>query len=197
MFREGSNVAIHILDNIGIEAGGLAYGALHHAAESLMRDRLWKSFSAVDLQAPVQETFWEMLEIVHVDVLMSSKNDSLGGGNCMPIGSAGGLSDGMACLMDSEMQIDWQGVIVAMKREKIFSPNFTIAGFNKVDAETGCQRHVFYLPRQDVFLMLGVNPKSFLVVSVDMVSRDRNPEQSQSAMETFLNFVLSFLWHGL
>ena len=38
MFREGSNVAIRILDNIAVEAAGLAYKELHFIAERLRKD---------------------------------------------------------------------------------------------------------------------------------------------------------------
>ena len=43
MFREGSNVAIHVLDNIVVEAAGLAFKELKFVAERLRRDALWKT----------------------------------------------------------------------------------------------------------------------------------------------------------
>ena len=152
MFREGSNVAIHILDNIAIEGSRLALKELHFVAECLLKDTLWKSFSSssrfltsalkpTSSKMPQQQSLKELLRLVPTQPFLqlpmsgSSKIDR--------------IPDEVSFLFGKESGIDWLSCCSSMKQNKFFSPHTSTE--NK-----GSINNLFYVRRYDIFLMIVV-----------------------------------------
>jgi hypothetical protein len=193
MFREGSNVAIHILDNIAYEAGGLALRELHQAARTLLRDKLWESLSHNHLPLPDSKGFGQMLPLVDVDTILPQA--PLGFSRTTKTANltvSGELQGEIADLFNGNAPIEWQPVILAMREEKIFSPNFVAESLEEI----GHELTVFYMPLVDLFLVVGVDAQSSLL-QVKIAARRRNLEKMRLATETFVNFVLRFVWNTL
>jgi hypothetical protein len=121
MFRERSNIAIHILDNIAIEASGLALKELHFVSECMLKDSLWKSFSSrlsypnlvksVPNRMPQHQSLDELLRLVPAHPFLqlpingSAKKDK--------------IPPEVAFLFGKESGINWLSCCSSMKQNKL------------------------------------------------------------------------------
>jgi hypothetical protein len=183
MFREGSNVAIHILDNIVLEAAGLAFKELKFVAEKLRRDALWKSFSSNTegmTSILTQKRIYEMLSLTTVRPLLQVLGNNIT--SAMPE---------ITTLLGPELFVDWTSCCQCMAHDTSFSPYWSIEG-------DGATNHLFFMEQEDVFLLVGVNESSTLVGAA-LVEKDDSltQERRQIALQKFLNFLLHFIWQSL
>ena len=165
MFREKSNVAIRILDNIAVEAAGLAYKELRFCSQKLRKERLWTSFSSSPTGSkhptPLRESMDEMLRLSRVLPLSLPQ---LNGHN---------LTDGLpelAMLLGDESGIDWSICCKCMRRDKrVFSPYWSFDSpprppptqnhhyEHQEQPELPTTTHLFYMREEDLFLLLQVS----------------------------------------
>ncbi len=179
MFREGSNVAVHILDYIVCDAAGLVYKELTSVAEKLHKDAMWKSLSTRSSRPRKTLGYiQEMLELCTVRPILQSLGNNV----------RDGATELLATLLGSESGIDWKCCCLFMKKERSFGPSWSISG-EKVDI------HLFYMEFCDTFLFLEVGFNGILQ-RVDIIEKDENaPNHArQMATQIFSNFLLHFLW---
>lgn len=184
MFRENSNIAIHILDNIALEAAGLAYKELKFVSEKLLKDALWKSFSSKNTLKNARTTdggLRELLTLANVRPL----NQILGN-------SPAGAVPEIATLFGSDSGIDWLVCCAAMKQDPSFSPSWQLEEEDNV-------ANIFFIEPEDIFLLLKVDPTNNSLLEVDLVERDDSVslERRQITIQRFLNFALHFVWFSL
>jgi hypothetical protein len=183
MFREGSNVAIHIIDNIVFEAAGLVYKELKFVAEKLLKDTLWKSFSSKSTGNQVmaaQEGIHEMIRLTKVRPLSQVLGNNFT--SAFPE---------IATLLGSDSGINWTACCMCMNYDPAFSPSWSLEGGVYVT-------NIFFVEPEDVFLLLGVNVSGALVRS-DLVEKDDSVtlERRQIAMQKFFNFLFHYIWRSL
>ena len=180
MFREGSNIAIHVLDNIVVESAGLAFKELKFAAERLRRDALWKSLSSISPgkdNGLTQGRINEMLSLTTVRPLLQA------------LGSMASSIPEITTLLSRELCVDWTSCCLCMAQDASFSPHWSIEG----DWAT---THLFFVQQQDMFLWMRVDKNNTLVRAA-LVERDASSasqEHRQIAVQKFLNFLLHFIW---
>jgi len=191
MFREGSNIAIHILDNIAIEGSGLALKELHFVAECLLKDSLWKSFSSrrsyltlsqsTINRMPHQQNLYELLRLVPAHPFLqlpingSFKNDR--------------IPADVSFLFGIESGINWLSCCSSMKQNKFFSPHSSTE-------EKGSINNLFYIEQYDIFLMLVVKRDSSLL-RIDVIEKKIIPEKYQLIFDSVVSFILHYVWHNL
>ena len=178
MFREGSNVAIHILDNIAIEAAGMAYKELKYVAERLYRDALWKSLSLRRTRrqgGQVEDKIIELLSLSRVSPLLD----------------VGATLPAISAVIGPDSGVEWSVCCLAMKEDESFSPNWLLRG-------PGVSTHLFFVPAEDVFLLLKVDEEGPLR-EAQIVEKDElvTAERRHGTAQRFLNFVLHFMWFSL
>jgi hypothetical protein len=197
MFRQGSNVAIHILDNIAVEGAVLTFNELHYAAKCLVRDDLWNALvpkavlpkKGLSLQASprvqpsVKEKFYEVMTLSHVIPLLD-----------LPVANTSGKTTSsipadVFFLFSDDSGLDWMSLSSSMKKCKAFSPlsTFTADG-------TVCD--LFYLPSLDIFLTLEIGDRGQLL-RADVVEKDHDTTKAQIIFETVVNYILHYVWHTL
>ncbi|KAG7353587.1 hypothetical protein IV203_002942 [Nitzschia inconspicua] len=197
MFREGSNVAIHILDNIAVEGAGLSLKELHYAAKCLLRDSLWneiismaqmpkKGFSLQSsprVQPSIKGKFYEMLSLVHVQSLLDlpSANVSAKAASIIPVD--------VYFLFSDESGIDWLAICSGMKKSPAFSSCLNFTG------EKGTSIELFYLSSQDVFIKLELGSCGQLL-RADLVTKTPDYAKSHAVFEIVVNYTLHYLWHN-
>ena len=189
MFREGSNLAIYILDNVAVEAAGLARKELHSAALSLRRDMLWKSFSSEAsvskyVTSPVQleRDYQAFIESVNVSAF-----SHVAGSRVVD------KSDEMATLFGPDSVIsDWSTCCLAMRQDDGYRPNWR---FEAADSVT-C---LYYSSVEDLFWKIRFDPDGGKLLRIDLVEKSANIsfEGRQLAIQKLCNFLLHFIWHGL
>ena len=185
MFREGSNIAIHILDNIAVEAAGLALKELRVVAERLRKDYLWKLFSSPSFGSQQLNNSYElgvpeMLSLATVRPIQHLL------GTCL----VGSITE-VARLLSPDSGIHWTVCCLAMMNDPIFTPHCSI------DSE-GYVSHLFYIREEDLFYLIVVDVRGRLLRS-DLVERDDlvSTERRNLAIQKFTNFLLHFIWHSL
>jgi hypothetical protein len=184
MFREGSNTAISIVDNIAVEAAGLAFEELRSAASSLHRDALWTRVShfgpsAKTFKKPMEEEIDELLDLSPVSPIWQfTKNKT--------------DSQRLALVLDEEL-IDWEQCFDAMAKDPLFSPAWVLSK----DGEQRTRR-LFYIRAEDV-LVLGIVPPSGNAPQFFLVERSQNSlvgPKSALVTQKLTNFLLHYLWSG-
>ena len=227
MFREKSNVAIRILDNIAVEAAGLAYKELRFCSEKLRKEKLWMSFSSSSVvlkqPTPLLESMDEMLRLSHVRPLSVSQS------------SGNNLTDGLpelTMLLGDESGINWPVCCNCMKRDKrVFSPHWSFEGpplppplhddiQQKQQHDPKTVTHLFYMRDEDLFLLLKISssPSSVLpstntaasttnitstatgnLLAASIVEKNEvaNLERRRMALQKFANFLLHYIWQNL
>jgi hypothetical protein len=184
MFREGCNVAIHVLDNIVYEAAGLAYKELQFVSEKLRRDVLWESVSSKNtVRQPkvAEEDIHEMLRLCHVQPLL----DSLGSNR------KDSQSEVLTNLLGPESGIDWTACCLRMQREPVFTPNWSLKS-------EGFATNLYFDQQEDIFVSVGVD-QSGRLLRVGLVEKDKSVTVAhrQMTIQRFANFLLHFIWHNL
>ena len=191
MFREGSNIAIHILDNIAIEGSRLALNELHFVAECLLKDSLWKSFSSsrspsstlqsTSNKIPRHHNLHELLRLVPAHPFLQ-----------LPMNSSSNIDripTEVNFLFGKESGIDWQSCCSSMKQSKFFSPHSSTE-YN------GLINNLFYIQRYDIFLMIVVKRDSSLL-RIDVIEKKRIPDKYHLIFDCVVSFVLHYIWHNL
>lgn len=182
MFREGSNVAIHIIDNIVLEASSLAFKELRRVAKKLQKVSLWNFFSSkrsMRKRSDVQENLAEMLALTNVRPMQQMIGNLL-------IGRLECLT-----LFESDMNIDWKDCCLAMQSDDFFTPNWSLTHDESIS-------HLFYLEPDDIFLFIGIDGRGSLL-KAGLVEKDMlvTLERRQRAIQRFSNFLLHFIWQSL
>ena len=188
-FREGSSIAIHVLDNIAIEGSRLALKELHYVAECLLKDTLWKSFSskmpitqkATSNKLPQQHNLSELLKLVPAQPLLQLPfNSSL---------STDRIPAELSFLFGKESGIDWLTCCSLMKQNNFFSPHSSIE-------VNGLINNIFYIQRYDVLLIIVVKQDSSLV-RIDVIEKKRLPDKHHLIFDSVVTFVLHYVWRNL
>ena len=213
MFREGSNVAIRILDNIAVEAAGLAYKELRFVSEELRKETLWLGFSSPSLAAkqpiPSREAMEEMLSLSCVRPL--SQLDGNGLTDSLPE---------LQMLLGDESEINWSACCKCMKKDQqLFSPHWSLVeSLPPHQHHQGAATHLFYMQDEDLFLLLTVSSLSKTtdttptrssstsatargkLIGASLVEKDdfvKLDERRHMALQKFANFLLHYVWQNL
>lgn len=188
MFREDSNVAIHILDNIAIDAAGLALKELHYAAECLFMERLWKSLSSrrartsPSTRQTIREDLQELMRLACIHPLYQLHSNG-----AIPIT----IPHEIQFLLGPDSGIEWNICCTAMKRNKSFSPNWSI------DDES-TTKNLFYIEKYDVFLMLVLDENHSLLRSAEIIEKGKADNGKHHVVfDILVNFTLHFVWNTL
>lgn len=182
MFREGSNIAIHILDHIVLEAAGLVYKELSSIAEKLHKETIWKSLSTRSSRLrKSREYIQEMLQLCSVRPIMQTL------GNYVRDGAPHILST----LLGPDSGVDWKACCLCMKKERSFGPSWSITGATH-------ETYIYFVDLCDTFLCLELRPDGILQ-RADIVEQDENTPNSARhlTIQIFSNFLLHFLWQRL
>ena len=182
MFREGSNIAIHILDHIVLEAAGLVYKELASVAEKLHKETIWKSLSTRSSRLrKSQEYLQEMLQLCSVRSIMQTLGTNV----------RDGAPHILSTLLGPDSGIDWKACCLCMKKERSFGPTWSLAG---VPHDT----HIFFMEVSNTFLFLELGSDGSLQ-RADIIEKDENTHNSarQLTIQIFSNFILHFLWQCL
>eukprot|EP00536_Pseudo-nitzschia_multiseries_P007031 jgi/Psemu1/194486/e_gw1.157.96.1 len=191
MFREGSNVAIHVLDNIAIEGSRRALIELHFVAECLLKDILWKSFSSrSSINIPPQSTINKMPYQQNLDELLKlvPSQPFLQ----LPVGGSlknERINPDISFLFGKESGMNWLSCCSSMKQNKFFSPSTSIE-------EKGSIKNLFYMERYDAFLMIVVKRDSSLV-RIDLIEKQRVPDRYHLIFDAVVSFILHHVWYNL
>lgn len=181
MFREGSNVAISILDNIAVEAAGLAYKALRFAAKCLQRERLWNlCSSSAPRQAPSMAEITELLRLCSIKSISETIDNS-------------GDAQRLAMLFKNSSLIDLQRVCACMKRDPVF---LVLPSWEKVSDDGRSMQHLFYFCSDDLFLLVK-GSRHDTGLEIDLIERESDSFSSQratTATQKLTNFLLHFMW---
>jgi hypothetical protein len=181
MFREGSNVAINIIDNIVLECAGLVYHELSYIAEKLHKNALWTSLAARSSRPrKALENIKEMMELCSVHPLLHSIGGHL----------RDGTDEIMESLLGPQSVIDWMACCKCMKKEASFCPSWSLSGSRDT--------HVFYIDSCGVFLFLEIAPEGQLL-RADLIEKEAVGAATgrQKAIQIVTNFLLHFLWQSL
>jgi hypothetical protein len=182
MFREGSNVAVHILDNIVCEAAGLVHKELSSMAEKLHKEAIWKTMSTRGSRPrKTSEHIEEMLELCTVRPVFQSIGSNL----------RDGAADIVATLLGAELGIDWKLCCFCMTKERSFGASWSICG-------EAMDTHLFYVEPCGTFLLLELDSNGTLE-RADIIEKEEKAPNSDRQMTTkiFANFLLHFLWQTL
>lgn len=183
MFREGSNVAIHILDNIVLEAAEMVYNELTFIAEKLHKDSVWSSFSTRGSRPrKTLEYVQELISLCTCHPMLDVRGNHL----------QDGANEILEELLDpGTTSIDWKSCCFWMKKDRFFGPAWSING-KSVDT------HILYIESCETFLLLELNSKGSLL-RVDIIEKSENSLNNQRLRTTqiFANFLLHFVWQNL
>lgn len=183
MFWEGSNVAIHILDNIVLEAADLVYEELKYISTRLQRESLWASL----LHATEKKTtdaaaiFDDVLNLSIVRSILESLGTDTGEG----------AAEILSTLLSNDSGIDWIKCCQMMEKQKNpFGPCFRL---QRDEFDTNI---MFFISSQ-ILLAFDVD-KHGLLKSATMVEKDMatTVQQRQEALQAFADFLLRFIWQG-
>ncbi|CAJ1954420.1 unnamed protein product [Cylindrotheca closterium] len=213
MFREGSNVAIRILDNIVLESSGMAFKALRTAARDLLKDSLWRLLSSpTQLQEPapisMQAEIQELLALTHARRLREVQDRLLGHRK------NSNSSKFKSSLMNPSVLLDvnWDSLCDAMHHDPAFAPHWVLDDdslmsshwsqsglLSPIQSSLKITSHLFYLSSADLFLLFGINHLKRTIEMVSLVEKDDSvaPERRQIAIQQLYNFLLHFMWQSL
>ena len=182
MFREGSNIAIHILDHIVLEAAGLVYKELASVAEKLHKETIWKSLSTRTTRLrKSQEYIEEMLHLCSVRSILQTLGNN----------TRDGAPQILSTLLGPDSGIDWKACCRSMKKERSFGPSWSINGAKH-------DTHIFFMELCNTFLCLELGTDGNLQ-RADIIEKDENTNNStrQLTVQVFSNFLLHYLWQWL
>jgi len=181
-FRDGSYVAISILDCISYDAAGIAYAELHFAASRLRLDALWRQVSGrrPSKTKPSSANIKEMLSYCSVQPITEV------------LGSLVSQQSQVLTMLKDGIDIDWRSCSATMERDLAFSPSWKVQESD--DEQTSI---LFYLGGEDIFLLFKTDAEG-RTFEVSTVNRDDNPEERLIAVvQKFLNFVMHFVWSDI
>ena len=173
MFRDGSNVAISIVDNIAVECAQLAFEELHQAARLLDRDRLWDLVSSSkSTNPPSSQQLDDLLRLCTVkpaSEYLASDSQQFD----------------LVCNSDTAKRSRF---FSSLASEQAFSPSWRL----------GQDKRIAYCRSEDVFLLVDVKP-SDRGMRIDIVLRDNALPRNKAvfALQKLLNCVLFSLWQEM
>lgn len=177
MFRNGSNYAMSILDNIAGDAAGLAYEELRFAARSLRCNELWTKISSRTpkrkADVPTKEDVDEMLVLV----------------TQVPLLQRLGPIDKQQLSLVLESGLNWFSCCAAMEKEPIFCPSHNFA------SDEG-KLFLFFLKEEHLFLSIRAGRHGDLQ-SLDLVLKDESELKGGKdtlVIQKLTNYLLNFLW---
>lgn len=183
MFREGSNVAIHIIDNIVLEGTGLVYDELAYIAEKLHKNAMWKNLSTKSFRPRhALEYVEELMGLCSVQpVLQVLKGNS-----------KDGADEIMENLLGPQSPIDWRICFQCMKKEHSFGPYRSVTGSGRHDA------HLLFVEATGLFLFIELTPAG-KVQTASFIEKETNGSAKSRNMTTqiLINFLLHLLWQSL
>ena len=176
MFRNGSNYAMSILDNIACDAAGLAYEELRIAARNLRCNELWAKVSTRAKRKVDRATKDDVDELLALVTLV-------------PLLERLGPLDKQQVSMVLDSELDWLNCCAAMEKEPAFSPSHSF------DSDRG-KLFLFFLKDEDLFLSVHVGPEGEFQ-GLDLVLKDEN--ELKGGKDTWVaqkltNYLLNFLW---
>jgi len=179
MFREGSTLAVSILDSITIEAAGLAYKELRFAAESLEKERLWYlCSSSAPRKAPTFSEITELMSLCTVKPISEIVDSS-------------GDKQRLSMIYRNPSLLNLKRCCACMKRDPVFQPTWDLVG------DDGCSmQHLFYFCSDDVFLLLKGN-RNDSGLEIDLIERDHDQfslQRTTAAVQKLSNYLLHFVW---
>lgn len=178
MFRDGSNLAIALVDQIATNAAGFAYEELSAAATDLRRSFLWNKISSTHHKEPSKAEFNELMQLCTVKpITHNALKDQIG-------------AHRFAMMLDEEL-VSWKRCCELMANDDAFSPSWPLPS-DSVHNEC----NLFYLSSEDAFLLVRIRKDSGKV-EVDLVDRDEMEERSRRVVQKFINFVLYFIWSDM
>lgn len=176
MFRENSNVAISVVDNIAVECAGLAYQELQLAARTIQRDSLWKRVAEPRQgESPTVEDMEQLLGLCFVKPVsyyLKAPNDM----------------KSFYTIINGDEGRDWSKNCETLRGEPSWSPSWPF----------GSNKRIFYSCNDDVFVILFRQEDG--KTSIDLVEReDISSSRSRSifAVQRLLNFFLLSFWDEL
>jgi hypothetical protein len=188
MFREDSNVAIHILDNIAIDAGGLALKELRYAAECLFIESLWKSFSSRKTKISpsacqsLRDDLQELLRLACTHTLYQLHSNGV-----YPTTTPLEIQ----FLLGQDSGIAWNMCCTAMKQNESFSPSWSIE-------DESTTSNLFYIRKHDLFLMLIVDHHPSILRSAELIEKNKADDFKHCLVfDILVNFTLHFVWNTL
>jgi hypothetical protein len=178
MFREGSDVAISIADNIAVEAAGLAFEEFRAASASLYRDALWSRVSLSSpvrksVDVPIGEEIDELLQLTMVTPIeqyVRNKTDF----------------QQLALALDGELGTFCD----VLAKEPSFSPAWELMNDNAQRA-----RRLFYMSSEDIFLLAKLSASG--TVQFSLVEREHGAlvgPGSGAVTQKLTNFLLHYFW---
>jgi len=187
MFREGSYVAISILDNIAVEAAGLAYEELRFAASCLHRDILWSQVSmtgprSASQTVPSRAKIQELLALCTIKPLSQYSKSSI-------------ELQRLSVILDNQLDADWRSCCEAMSKDPAFSPSWTV-----VDNEAGGDyKCLHYLNTEELFLLISVDSEgqNFQIEVVEGKDRSLVDRKRGMVVQKLTNFLLHYVWSDM
>jgi hypothetical protein len=178
MFRPGSKIAIPIIDNIAVEAAGLAYRELRMAARLLYRDNLWTKLSGKSKAgAPIISEIEELISfcvVKPVSEILKSNSDL----------------EKIKMICNRNVLGEWTHYCCRLEREPAFSPSWSL----------GPARKMFYCRSEDVFLILAAHSDNTIAVEV-MECEEKHDTSTRSrlvfAVQKLLNYLLLSSWNDM
>jgi hypothetical protein len=178
MFREGSNFAISVVDNIAVECAGLAYDALCLAATVLERDTLWNQVSSAETVNPPTETnileLLRLCRVKHFSEYLEGPSDL----------------QRFNMILNGDGVGDWAYCCSLLQKEPAFSPSMQV----------GDSQMMFYCAAEDAFLLLKAD-SSGCTASIDIVEREDCASKADNkavfTIQKLLNCFLFSLWRDL
>ena len=189
VFREESNVGVRMLDNIAYECACLAKKALHHVAELLLTDQLWKALSSRSIgpDSSVKGMVDELSQLVHVRSLNELVQASASGTATTDVNPFSEAS----FLFSDELGLDWKLTCARMKGWATTHKSFVS------DSQENTV-NIFFLKENNVFLRLTIsNQTPSKLVSAYVIEKQFDPTTAQTVLEALCNWVLHYIWHVL
>ena len=178
MFREDSNAAISIVDNIAVECAGLAYGELHFAATNMYRDRIWNRVSSASTLDPPSP---------------GEVRDLLGLCKVKPVSDYVQLVPDLQrfkMIFSDDGMDDFSYLCDLLTREQTLSPSWTV----------GDSEMLVYSSAEDIYLLLHADDSSHKT-RIDVVEREEGSPKSVNnpvfALQKAANVLLFSLWSDM
>ena len=180
MFREGSTLAVSILENIAIEAAGLAYKDLVLAARNLEKERLWYlCSSSAPRQAPSIAEVSQMMALCAVTPIADLIENSAD-------------AQRLSMIYRHCTLVHFKCFCASMKQEPVFQPSWDLIGDDGHSVQ-----YLFYSCSDDIFFLLRENQMDS-GLRIDLIERDNDQiQRATSAVQKLTNFVLHFLWSDM
>ena len=182
MFRNGSNTAMSILNNIAVEAAGLAYEELRCSAKDLRRNDLWAKTSKIHKRKedkPTMEDVQELLVLIAPEPLLERLTAS--------------DKHKVATVMGSG--IHWLSCCDSMTKEPSFSPSHVFPS----DTNEGTTMYLYYVRDNDLLLWFQLNQQGDLL-DVSLLSKDDRTVREEKAtlvIQKLTNYFLHYLWFSI